>query len=90
VPDWQNATYYHFTESLGTDEWAWQFLRRNPDYRADWHWFHTNWAALEADYGRSPQRDFQQWKKDPRAYREALNEQGETELLLIECWMGQK
>ena len=90
MADWQNATLYQFTQSLGTDEWAWQFLRRNPDYRADWHWFHTIWAALEADYGRPPARDFQQWEKDPRAYREAVNEQGETESLLIECWMGQK
>ena len=90
VPDWQNATLYYFSESLGTDEWAWQFLRRNPDYRADWHWFKTIWADLEADYGCPPKRDFQQWKRDPRAYRKAVNEQGETESLLIECWMGQK
>lgn len=90
MPDWQNATHYHFTKSLGTDEWAWQFLRRNPDYHADWQWFHIVWAALEADYGRPPKRDFQRWKSDSRAYREAVNEQGDAESLLIECWMGQK
>lgn len=90
MQDWQNATHYHFCEDLQADEWAWQFLRRNPEYRADWHWFHATWADLEADYGRPPNRDFQQWKSDPRAYREAVNEQGDTELLLIECWMGQK
>ncbi len=90
MPDWQNATHYQFSESLSADEWAWQFLRRNPDYRADWHWFHTTWTALEADYGCPPKRDFQQWQRDPRAYREAASNHGETELLLIECWMGQK
>ena len=90
MTDWQNATLYHFSESLGTDEWAWQFLRRNPDYRVDWHWFQTIWTDLEADYGRPPNRDFQRWKSDPRAYREAVNELGGTESLLIECWMGQK
>ena len=90
MPDWQNATLYDFTLSLKTEEWAWQFLRRNPDYRADWRWFQTIWTDLEADYGRPPTRDFPQWKNDPRASRDAVNEHGETESLLIECWMGQK
>jgi len=90
LPDWKNPTDYHFTESLMPQEWAWQFLRRNPDYQTDWQWFQATWAVLEAEYGRPPRRDFQRWQRDPRAYRQGVTEQGETESLLIECWMGHK
>ena len=90
MPDWKNPADYGFTEELASEEWAWQFLRRNPDYQTDWQWFHATWSALEADYGRPPQRDFHRWQMDPRAYRQAVSEQGEAESLLIECWMGQK
>lgn len=24
---------YRYTEALGPEEWAWEFLRRDPDYR---------------------------------------------------------
>jgi hypothetical protein len=90
LPDWKNPADYDFTRELAAEEWAWQFLRRNPDYHTDWQWFHATWTVLEADYGQPPQRDFHRWQKDPRAYRQAINEQGDSESLLIECWMGQK
>ena len=70
-------------EDLSLAQWAWAFLRRNPDYRRDWEWFHRTWTALEADYGRPPHRDYPRWKADPRAWREQ-----DGERLLIECWMG--
>jgi hypothetical protein len=90
LPNWKNPADYDFVEDLAPQEWAWQFLRRNPDYQTDWQWFQATWAVLEAEYGRPPQRDFHRWQKDPRAYRQTVTEQGEAELLLIECWMGQK
>lgn len=92
MPDWKNPADYNFTAGLTPAEWAWQFLRRNPDYQTDWQWFHATWTVLEAEYGRPPERDFHRWQKDPRAYRQAVtNEQGDDEeSLLIECWMGQK
>ena len=90
MPDWKNPLDYNFVESLLPPEWAWQFLRRNPDYQTDWQWFQATWAVLEAEYGRPPWRDFHRWQQDPRAYRQGVTEQGETESLLIECWMGQK
>ena len=68
VPEWSREADYTFTQSLSRELWAWQFLRRNPEYRADWQRFWAIWQALEADYGRPPHRDFQRWKKDPRAY----------------------
>ena len=33
MPDWRNEAEYDFTDSLKLKEWAWEFLRRNPDYR---------------------------------------------------------
>jgi hypothetical protein len=87
--------------SLTRDQWAWEFLRRNPGYQADYRQFIALWQALEADYGTPPRRDFQRWKQDPRAYgplpgADQLDSPsgemclGENDQLLIECWMGAK
>lgn len=91
MADWKHSTDYTFTETLSPEEWAWQFLRRNPDYQTDWQWFHATWSVLEDEYGRPPARDFHRWQKDPRAFRKAVtSDQEDGESLLIECWMGQK
>lgn len=87
--------------TLTRDQWAWEFLRRNPDYQADYHRFIALWRALEADYGAPPRRDFQRWKKDPRAYGPLPGDGelehpagelcvGEDERVLLECWIGAK
>lgn len=87
--------------SLTRDQWAWEFLRRNLHYQADYRQFITLWQALEADYGAPPNRDFERWKLDPRAYGPlpgdgALDHPsgelclGENDQILIECWMGAK
>ena len=34
---WRNETDYDFTEGLTHERWAWEFLRRNSEYRRDWH-----------------------------------------------------
>lgn len=94
APDWASAAAYRFTETLTRAQWVWEFLRRNPDYRRDWDWFAARWTALEAAYGQPPERDFQAWKQDPRAWVEAGEEDGECRIdqdkVLIECWMGAK
>lgn len=95
------AAPYEYCASLTRDQWAWEFLRRNPDYRRDYQAFITIWRALEADYGAPPKRDFTQWKQDPRAYgplpgdAEPAAPTGELcvmedERVLLECWMGAK
>ncbi|MEX0343339.1 MAG: DUF6499 domain-containing protein [Rhizobiaceae bacterium] len=33
----KTAGDYAYTESLTDSDWAWEFLRRNPDYRADYY-----------------------------------------------------
>jgi hypothetical protein len=86
---------------LTRDQWAWEFLRRNPDYRRNYQAFIAIWRALEADYGAPPSRDFSKWKQDPRAYgplpgdAELAAPAGELckvddDRVLLECWMGAK
>lgn len=36
MPDWRNADTYSYTDGIGYKAWAWEFLRRNADYRDDW------------------------------------------------------
>jgi hypothetical protein len=36
MPDWRHAEDYAFTADLTRHQWAWEFLRRNPDYRRQW------------------------------------------------------
>lgn len=99
--DWRNPNDYRFTETLSPELWAWQFLRRNPEYRRDYEWFISNWRALEADYGKAPDRDFAKWKLDDRAYAPDEMTQGlcendkscaspDGDRILIECAMGAK
>jgi hypothetical protein len=87
--------------ALTRDQWAWEFLRRNPGYRSDYRRFIALWRALEADYGAPPNRDFQRWKQDPRAYGPLPGEAelaepsgelcvGDDDRVLLECWMGAK
>ena len=97
------ADAYAYCTTLTRDQWAWEFLRRNPDYQSDYMHFIAIWQALATDYGAPPHRDFARWKHDPRAYGplndstfDALNTAtgdlciGENDRVLIECWMGAK
>jgi Family of unknown function (DUF6499) len=36
VPDWRDASAYPTTDEFSLDEWHWEFLRRNHDYRRDY------------------------------------------------------
>ncbi len=88
---------YAYTEAFNKNQWAWEFLRRNPAYIKDYQWFINQWRALETDYGRSPEMDYQAWKQDPRSYKiiDIADEQDgncaiSEDKLLIECWMGNK
>lgn len=96
-----DAAPYTHCATLTRDQWAWEFLRRNPDYRRDYQTFIAIWRALEADYGAPPHRDFSKWRRDPRAYAPLPGEAGlvaptgelcvvEDERVLLECWMGAK
>ncbi len=99
--NWQESDDYLPLEKLSSDLIAWQFLRRNPEYQRDYQYFITVWHELEAKYDAPPNRNFNAWKQDPRAYRsereiDYLNEStsevcaSSDDKLLIECWMGTK
>jgi hypothetical protein len=91
--DWTLAADYAFCADLGAAGWAWEFLRRNPRYQAEWAAFDAVWQALEAAYGRPPDRDFCAWKADPRAWVHAADCPGgecrvDQDKVLIECALG--
>lgn len=88
-------------DTLTRDQWAWEFLRRNPEYQRDYRRFMEIWRALEAAYSAPPQRDFLRWKQDPRAYGPLPGDTGldapagelcvvDDDRVLLECWMGAK
>jgi hypothetical protein len=35
-PDWRDPASYNYTRDLTREGWAWEFLRRNPNYRKSW------------------------------------------------------
>ncbi len=91
--NWRKAEEYDFCDRLTREQWAWEFLRRHPEYQRQWHEFMDTWRALEAEYGRPPNRDFCAWKNDPRAWVPAAEcPDGECRVdgqkVLIECAMG--
>ncbi|MGA8709216.1 MAG: DUF6499 domain-containing protein [Steroidobacteraceae bacterium] len=45
MPDWQNPSDYSFTAKLNDSGWAWEFLRRNAQYRKDYEKVTTKLAV---------------------------------------------
>ena len=93
MPDWTDPTAYRFTADLSAAQWAWEFLRRNPRYRAEWFDFIMTWRELEATYGRPSERDIAAWQRDPRAWVPAAQCRNsdcrvDGDKVLIECAMG--
>jgi len=35
APNWEDEETYSYTRNYNLHSWAWEFLRRNPDYRRD-------------------------------------------------------
>jgi len=85
--DWKTASNYNYLDELDGSQWAWEFLRRNPDYIKDYTWFIANWYELELRYGKAPDRDYNDWKKDPLSCKKSVID---DEMLPIESWMEQK
>ncbi len=91
--DWKDPQAYAFCEKLTSAQWAWEFLRRNPEYQHQWRQFWHTWQQLEEQYGKPPNRDFCAWKNDPRAWVPAAQcADGECRVdqdkVLIECALG--
>ena len=93
IQDWRDEAAYRSLAEYGGAAWAWEFLRRNPDYQAEWTEFNQTWQALEAAYGRPPDRDFCAWKNDPRSWIRVSEENAgecrvDQDKVLIECAFG--
>jgi len=91
--DGLDARAYDFCDGLTSAQWAWEFLRRNPEYQRQWQAFHETWQVLEAVYGKPPNRDFCAWKNDPRAWVPASECEDsdcrvDQDKVLIECALG--
>ena len=39
---WDNPEDYEYTKSHELKDWAWEFIRRNPDYRGEWKYLIDN------------------------------------------------
>jgi hypothetical protein len=95
MPDWHRPEAYDFTVHLTREQWAWEFLRRNPDYRREWAAFDATWRALETAYGSPPHRDFPAWRQDPRAWvQSSASPDGacrvDQDKVLVECALGSR
>lgn len=53
LPDWENEDNY--PESLAPEGWAWEFLRRNKDYKTSWDKYLARRQALLEKYGPEDQ-----------------------------------
>ena len=66
-PDCKNDADYTYTEQLDANGWAFEFLRRNSDYRADFEAVYTTREQLRAQHG--PFKDNKSaWCQDKRAW----------------------
>lgn len=47
--EWRDRENYAYTERFSLREWAWEFLRRNPDFIADWKRAQSQYAFYGQD-----------------------------------------
>ncbi len=85
LPDFTNEDEYSFLDSASPEVWAWEFLRRNPEYKKDWDRYVTYLHCKET-YKSNLQEISEKTKK---IYAEKIKEgvnylsppKGEIELL---------
>ncbi len=51
IPVWSNNAAYDYTARLSRREWAWEFLRRNPEFRAAWRSAQLEYGIAGYDAG---------------------------------------
>ncbi len=57
LPDWKDPEAYPETDDLSLGQWAWQFLRRNPEYQTDFAKWCELRDGLDDPEGRLPMID---------------------------------
>lgn len=78
-------TDYTYTEGHNKEQWAWEFLRRNPEYQRDYKIFIHRWHGLEGYYGKYEQlsnSDLTRWQNDLRS----LANEWQDEMTLLEVF----
>ncbi len=60
MQDWRNSEEYSYTADLTLHQWAWEFLRRNPEYRAAWEEFQGT-SRLAKEYGAREEAAGAEW-----------------------------
>jgi hypothetical protein len=69
MPDWRNGAEYRFPPDFPAYRWAWEFLRRNPEYRNDWATALVRFLASPEDFGLDtpdPAAFDGGWNPDPK------------------------
>ena len=89
VADWTEAGAYPQPSELDLEQWAWEFLRRNPEYQRLYDWFDSlpnNWTLADGSLSNKNGK----WKGTPPAelrffedgacwYADPLPKPGESE-----------
>lgn len=53
IHDWQDSDHYSAADQLDVVQWAWEFLRRNPEYQRLWDLFDSLPDAIDLEDGSS-------------------------------------
>ncbi len=57
LPDWRDEEAYAYLDDASPAQWAWEFVRRNPNYQTDY----ANYAAAVAEPRALPEESFSQY-----------------------------
>ena len=64
-PDWRKDEDYAYTKKLGNAGWAWEFLRRNDEYKKSWEAFRLQASEYKKEFGLEWREERSTWLYDP-------------------------
>jgi len=64
MPNWRKPDEYPSPKDLTDREWAWEFLRRNPEYRQEWEEALRDWERDLPEWQRELREEFEAFKRD--------------------------
>jgi len=64
MPDWRKKEDYAYTKKLDGNGWAFEFLRRNEEYQADYQFVTDVYQELEQKYGQLDSKTKAKWYAD--------------------------
>lgn len=80
MPDGKKESDYPFSEKTSPEEWTWEFLKRNPNYRKDYTDMLATYKKLEKDHGPKNKWNKKEITNDPRAcIYNPLRKKGESD-----------